>query len=1094
MFHLRVMLRQMLTKESVSNVKEWEETLLKLALQIARDLTFTSMSSSMDVRQHVKIKKIPGGAPRDSEYVDGAVITKNVAHKQMARTIRNPRVMLVTFPFEFHRVEGQYMHLDPLVNQEKQYLTNLVGRVAALRPHVVLVEKSVSRIALEALVEHNIAVSRSVKPSAIQLVARMTQADVFSSMDKLAVEPRLGHCAQYRLQTFDHALIPGRRKTYMRFEGCSRDMGCTIILRGANLETLQRIKNVTRFLAFVVRHLKMETHLWKDSVITLPPVTADAVPAPLGSVTSSARPRTLSTHTLSYFASGGLGTPTLFSPPQQRWMAPAMAEGPAMAPAIADESALEDEDLPHDDAAQLRLSRRIQQSVEPYLKTFISISATLRFPPPYPIRRMKELDDLLQELKCAWEDDVILKEEKASSLSRNDREVSLRANSDLNTGLATPDLPKTPTPGDAAISNLGDSVTGYFDAENTSADSGLVSMRDSIASIVVPPIENAEGDDDLTVVEKPKALKDVADIAKESALSLAQFQHDEHRPVWEWYLRKNSDDFVIEHYQTLTVRQFMTPLADLDHCKPCATPQLTYFTFYGENDCTLGQYIERSISEGFAHSLEAKTPCTGCEQSLAAHCKVYVHNESKLLASTEPWSGKIQAKTLDAPVYDLITTWSVCRRCGQATPFIPVSEETLRYSFAKFLELHFYPADVLIVPGAGCSHNIYLDHARYFAFKGMTVRFQADLVVLQEIVFPPRRIRVRPETLLELKNSDYLRMLDRGATWFAALIHDLQFLLIELGDTDAETSIKATAYIREANGHRLQMARDIHTIYTESPPTDTLALGRARQLLQDRMVDWQVKIDALAKPRLSQMTFKEPRRATTFGTVRHIWPSRRNESSTTLDRLPSTNVSEVEEEYLRRVDTSSSLAQSSASENDSASEGRRVTYDPPSQSESEKGVPVPTVLIPTESLPQELAVAQGLPSSPPRSPVLAKLQKSEKSDAESDSTIGARRMLSQVRVKHVSVSLWPITCCLCRLPALLSSQSFLDGPEHVLASLNWFNATKNAPLMRGRLLNCQKASRPPHVYVGLAAKRRLESNRFSLILNKAMRPMLHLDI
>ena len=56
MFHLRVMLRQMLTKEGIPNVKEWEDTLLKLALQIAHDLTFTShhdmpMSFSIDVRR-----------------------------------------------------------------------------------------------------------------------------------------------------------------------------------------------------------------------------------------------------------------------------------------------------------------------------------------------------------------------------------------------------------------------------------------------------------------------------------------------------------------------------------------------------------------------------------------------------------------------------------------------------------------------------------------------------------------------------------------------------------------------------------------------------------------------------------------------------------------------------------------------------------------------------------------------------------------------------------------------------------------------------------------------------------------------------------
>src|SRR5271170_4695317 len=92
MQHLKIMLCQMLTIEKIPNVREWEETLLRLALRIARELTFTALphrqGEDMDVRRYVKIKKIPGGTPRDSEYVDGAVITKNVAHKEMSRSQR----------------------------------------------------------------------------------------------------------------------------------------------------------------------------------------------------------------------------------------------------------------------------------------------------------------------------------------------------------------------------------------------------------------------------------------------------------------------------------------------------------------------------------------------------------------------------------------------------------------------------------------------------------------------------------------------------------------------------------------------------------------------------------------------------------------------------------------------------------------------------------------------------------------------------------------------------------------------------------------------------------------------------------------------
>jgi len=67
-----------------------------------------------------------------------------------------------------------------------------------------------------------------------------------------------------RVQTFDHELIPGRRKTLMRFEGCPPEFGCTIILRGGNMETLRKVKEIADFMVFVAYHLKLEMMLWYD--------------------------------------------------------------------------------------------------------------------------------------------------------------------------------------------------------------------------------------------------------------------------------------------------------------------------------------------------------------------------------------------------------------------------------------------------------------------------------------------------------------------------------------------------------------------------------------------------------------------------------------------------------------------------------------------------------------------------------------------------------------------------------------------------------------------------------------------------------------
>ncbi|KAJ7922865.1 hypothetical protein B0H13DRAFT_1982098 [Mycena leptocephala] len=937
MLHLKIMLHP--------NIRAWEETLLRLALRIARELTFTALphrqGEDMDVRRYVKIKKIPGGMPSDSEYVDGAVITKNVAHKQMSRLQRNPRVMLVTFPLEFYRVEGQYMHFGQIVRQEKEYLGNLATRIAALRPHVVLVEKSVSRLALDALAKYNIAVARTVKPSAIHTVARMTQSDVFSSMDKLALEPRLGHCSRFRIQTYDHPLIPGRRKTYMRFEGCSRDMGCTIILRGEDIDTLRRIKKVTRFLTFIVRNLKLETHLWKDSVITLPSFNADAFPSsPSGrhilgnlsvtSVTSLMFPSSLSTPRLA--------TPTPGMRPQEI--------------TIDDGS---DEDLPDEDAEQIRLSRRIEQALDPYKQTFISVSATLRFPPPQPIRRMKELDNELLEAKRSWEDEVIRREERGHLQTRL-------------TAVNTPTVLSPPIRFLCHSSPLSprtmEESTSYF---LPSINSGVVSPASiggsSIgSSLVTSPAE-----------EPREVLKTVEDIALQSKYQMVKWQHEEQRRIWEWYLRyEKSGRLFVEKYQCISTWEYVIPLHEFGLHRACFAPHLNYITFYGENDCTLGQYIEKAVADTLIQFLDPKALCTGkgCDQPLARHCKVYVHNETRLFVAVEQWDGQIIGRMNYLPAPDLITTWSACRVCGSATPFIPVSEEMQRYSFAKFLELHFYPADVKLVQGAGCQHNIYQHHIRYFATKGMTVRFQADPITLHEVVYPPFRIRVRPETQLELKNDDFERLHRRNLLWYTGLIDDLKLISIDAATGDEESDARLLANINQlisrAEVEKEDISRLINRIYRESAPTDTFALNQVHSYRQDKIVAWQQDFDRLPKPKL---TDRNSKRSSTFGSVRSMWP-RRYDLTGALDspHLPSSSVSEAEEGSLTMRRVTGDSFTSSASEAESE----------PNVEEFSKA--------PAANKDEVVADAHSSPSTNASSMIL---DGSLKSDPESDSTIGA---------------------------------------------------------------------------------------------------------
>ncbi|KAG6334021.1 hypothetical protein ID866_5064 [Astraeus odoratus] len=821
-------------------------------------------------------------------------------------------------------------------------------------------ENSVSRIALEALTQHNIVVARSVKPSAVQFVARMTQGDIFSSMDKLALEPRLGHCARFRIQTFDHALIPGRRKTYMRFEGCSRDMGCTIVLRGGDFETLRRVKKVTRFLTFIVRNLNLETHLWRDSVITLPSLSPEAVPV-----------------AMSRYPPQGDGPG---SPEGTGALVPASVSlihlpNPDAVKEKGDEVVDDttEEDLPDADAERMRLSKRIKASIEPYYRTFISVSATLRFPPPHPIKRMQELDEELTKAQRAWEDGIVRREEKGTldKLKENKFSGALIPENEATTtnvagdgndvkaqieALPVPDVPRTPSPEQEKQDG---GPNSYFEPQPNSSNHILP------GSFSLSPAASAS---------KMAPLRTVADIALESQLSLLKWKHEEYRRIWEWYLRRNRDDLVVEKYQCINLSRYTTPIDEFGYHRTCSGPSLAYTSFYGENDNALGQFIEKAVNDTLVQFLDPKAICTskGCNQPLARHCQVFVHNETRLCVAVEKWDGQIRGRNI-YPSPETIITWSACRICGSATPVIPVSGEMQRYSFAKFLELHFYPADVQLVQGAGCQHNIYQHHVRYFAAKGMTVRFQADPIVLHEIIYPAMRIRVNPETQLELKNTDFERLHRRNTAWYSLLVDDLRLISIDAATGDEERDAKLTTDINKlisrAESEREENAQLINKVYAESSPTDTLALNQARAFLQDRIVAWQQDFDKLPKARSSLTTDKSSRRVSAaLSSMRGMWPKRTDIAPPWSESLMSPmTVSEAESRVSRRRATAETFVSSAS---DASEPELETCLEPPAEKELSLKSDEELAVVPHETVGNTI-----LP----------------KSDAESDSTIGASK-------------------------------------------------------------------------------------------------------
>ncbi|KAL8278325.1 hypothetical protein RQP46_009217 [Phenoliferia psychrophenolica] len=763
MDHLRTMLRQCLLRAEVPNPQAWEVELVKLLVRVARfPGPNVRNGDHIDIRRYVHVKKIPGGHPRDSEYVDGVVFTKNVLHKQMSRHLANPRVMLFSFPLEYQRVEGQLMSLDPLIKQESEYLRNLVARIVAQRPHIVLVERNVSRLAVEYLVEAGIAVARNVKPDMIAAVARATQADVVSSMDKLALEPRLGRCQTFRVQTFVHALIPGRRKTFMRFEGCNQELGCTLILRGGPMHVLAKVKRIVEMMILVVYSAKLEGHLLADELVLAP----------------------------------------------SRELSLRHQKSPRL-PSEVDAPELSLNNLQAQDRE--RVSKDIAAALDPYQSIALSASPWVKFPPPYALARMSDEDrrvTALRRLREYEETEQIIHEEESSRQEQEFNNMSTSSSS-LSLRSLSSSSGATGTTSSAATMNRTRSVSGS-----------------DVAALAKEPALCA--DDALRVLQTPK------DLARATEFTEAEERHAEHLALWDAYVCQSKDSLDPADHQKLFVLETLACTQTSDRL--CGPPTVRAITFYGEEDLTLGQYVEQIGRDAGKACL-----APGCGRPMMVHYATWVHGHYRVSIIPEAHTVDLQSPQLEGQ----IVMWSWCKLCELRTQQQAMSEETYRLSFAKYLELCFYPQDLVRADGA-CTHNGHLDHVRFWMYRGITCQIIVEKVDLLNIVAPPLALRIKPEKQLQLRNEEYVTVLQKSTLFWDSIrtrIAQFNYDLVALDRLD-ESRVVMDDLAARCDVDRRAIVRLLERTYAEAQQTNGTEMTSVRRALQNKAVEWEAEFAA----------------------------------------------------------------------------------------------------------------------------------------------------------------------------------------------------------------------------------------------------------
>ena len=311
----------------------WVDTLMTLATRCCATVEPDVKNGDLlDIRPYCKVKTIPGGSVLDSVYMSGVVFHKNVSHKRMARAIQNAKIMMLSGGIEYTRIENQIASLDTLLEQEERYMEIIVTKMFKLKPDVLIVGKSVCRKAQELLLRANIVLIQYVKPSLMSRIARQTGATVLSSIDHVMNPTILGHCRRFRLVSFrdndvwaddnmwesgsirepssdqkvvstllQQMKLPNHERqaalaakklgegvldgmdavkfglakrgvvnTYVMIEGCPKELGCTVVLRGASRPALKQVKRVLRFLINAAYNMKLETSYLLERCARLP--------------------------------------------------------------------------------------------------------------------------------------------------------------------------------------------------------------------------------------------------------------------------------------------------------------------------------------------------------------------------------------------------------------------------------------------------------------------------------------------------------------------------------------------------------------------------------------------------------------------------------------------------------------------------------------------------------------------------------------------------------------------------------------------------------------------------------------------------------
>jgi hypothetical protein len=207
------------------------------------------------------------------------------------------------------------------------------------------------------------------------------------------------------------------------------------------------------------------------------------------------------------------------------------------------------------------------------------------------------------------------------------------------------------------------------------------------------------------------------------------------------FIKSTLESVTPEEYQTLLV----TSLLMTHNFVQRSRAEVKGIRYYTSQDVSIGQFLVESCFQLTSVRMAGRI-------MMLDHILSFVHRTGRIDISVSRVGGEIglgdepQAIARD-PFQVPIFMHSFCKECKAiVTPDVPLSDETWKMSFGKFMEMNFYNRSARCRTG-GCSHCIRDEHVLFFFCEGYSARFEF-------VPIHPYSLHIRTRSLLPVDFHD----------------------------------------------------------------------------------------------------------------------------------------------------------------------------------------------------------------------------------------------------------------------------------------------------------------------------------------------------